>query len=98
MLFLLLALYYLNPTVAVPTPLTVVSGAQSESSKSYDLGNTRTLANIVWSCLSTIFGCTLLAIHPNVPEPENAAETQSKTKFSKVVSVLKRFVKYEVTL
>ncbi|KAK0440701.1 uncharacterized protein EV420DRAFT_1315853 [Desarmillaria tabescens] len=27
----------------------------------------RTVSNIVWSCLATIFTCTWLAIHPNVP-------------------------------
>ncbi|PBK80300.1 hypothetical protein ARMGADRAFT_1040187 [Armillaria gallica] len=27
----------------------------------------RTLLNIVWSCLATIFACTWLAVHPNVP-------------------------------
>ncbi|KAK0209960.1 hypothetical protein DFS33DRAFT_1289497 [Desarmillaria ectypa] len=27
----------------------------------------RTLWNIVWSCLATIFACTWLAVHPNVP-------------------------------
>ncbi|KIM24450.1 hypothetical protein M408DRAFT_43981, partial [Serendipita vermifera MAFF 305830] len=34
----------------------------------------RTLANIVWSCLSTIFLCTWVAVHPNVhfrPEKQN---------------------------
>ncbi|PBK64317.1 hypothetical protein ARMSODRAFT_1054550, partial [Armillaria solidipes] len=27
----------------------------------------RTLLNIIWSCLATIFACTWLAVHPNVP-------------------------------
>ncbi|SJL00859.1 uncharacterized protein ARMOST_04173 [Armillaria ostoyae] len=27
----------------------------------------RTLSNIVWSCLATVFACTWLAVHPNVP-------------------------------
>ncbi len=27
----------------------------------------RTLLNIVWSCLATIFACTWLSVHPNVP-------------------------------
>ncbi|KIM28849.1 hypothetical protein M408DRAFT_39683, partial [Serendipita vermifera MAFF 305830] len=34
----------------------------------------RTLANIIWSCLSTIFLCTWVAVHPNVhfrPEKQN---------------------------
>ncbi|KAK0196711.1 hypothetical protein F5146DRAFT_1129506 [Armillaria mellea] len=27
----------------------------------------RTLSNILWSCLATVFACTWLAVHPNVP-------------------------------
>ncbi|SJK96891.1 uncharacterized protein ARMOST_00139 [Armillaria ostoyae] len=30
-------------------------------------GDQRTVLNIVWSCLATIFACTWLAVHPNVP-------------------------------
>ncbi|PBK87170.1 hypothetical protein ARMGADRAFT_876665, partial [Armillaria gallica] len=29
----------------------------------------RTLFNIVWSCLATMFACTWLSVHPNVPDP-----------------------------
>jgi len=29
----------------------------------------RTKINIIWSCLVTIFLCTWVAIHPNVPGP-----------------------------
>ncbi len=27
----------------------------------------RTLLSIVWSCLATIFACTWLSVHPNIP-------------------------------
>ncbi len=27
----------------------------------------RTVLSIIWSCLATIFACTWLAVHPNVP-------------------------------
>ncbi|PBK58881.1 hypothetical protein ARMSODRAFT_899977, partial [Armillaria solidipes] len=30
-------------------------------------GDRRTLLSIIWSCLATIFACTWLAVHPNVP-------------------------------
>ncbi len=30
-------------------------------------GDQRTLLSILWSCLATIFACTWLAVHPNVP-------------------------------
>ncbi|KIK64275.1 hypothetical protein GYMLUDRAFT_162048 [Collybiopsis luxurians FD-317 M1] len=31
------------------------------------IGSTRSTAGIVWSCITTIFACTWLAVHPNVP-------------------------------
>ncbi|KAJ7872767.1 hypothetical protein B0H14DRAFT_2344526, partial [Mycena olivaceomarginata] len=31
--------------------------------------NCRTFFDIVWGCLGTIFACTWLAVHPNVPAP-----------------------------
>ena len=30
----------------------------------------RTISNIVWSCLATIFSCTWVAVHPNIPCPK----------------------------
>lgn len=30
----------------------------------------RTMLDILWSCLVTIFACTWLAIHPNIPDPD----------------------------
>ncbi|KAK0475637.1 hypothetical protein EDD18DRAFT_1298165 [Armillaria luteobubalina] len=31
------------------------------------IGDKRTVLSIIWSCLVTIFACTWLAVHPNVP-------------------------------
>ena len=30
----------------------------------------RTRWNIIWSCLTTVFACTWVAIHPNIPDPD----------------------------
>jgi hypothetical protein len=35
-----------------------------------DIGHCRTIWNIIWSCLVTIFGCTWVAMHPNIPNAE----------------------------
>ena len=32
--------------------------------------NQRTLSDILWSCIATIFACTWLSIHPNIPAPD----------------------------
>jgi hypothetical protein len=34
-----------------------------------DLYQCRTVWNIIWSCVATIFACTWVALHLNVPEP-----------------------------
>lgn len=34
-----------------------------------DIDNCRTRWDVIWSCLTTIFLCTWVAIHPNIPEP-----------------------------
>ncbi|KXN90940.1 hypothetical protein AN958_03007 [Leucoagaricus sp. SymC.cos] len=40
----------------------------------------RTVLQIVWSCLATIFACTWVALHPNVPSPRHAGWTRLKRK------------------
>ncbi|KAJ7450795.1 hypothetical protein FB451DRAFT_1285150 [Mycena latifolia] len=35
-----------------------------------NINSCRTLFDIVWGCLSTIFACTWVSVHPNVPEPD----------------------------
>jgi hypothetical protein len=36
-----------------------------------DIHRCRTIGNILWSCLVTIFACTWIAIHPNIPSPDD---------------------------
>ncbi|KAG8853787.1 hypothetical protein FRB91_004383 [Serendipita sp. 411] len=36
---------------------------------SRDADDCRSLPNIIWSCLTTIFLCTWVSLHPNVPKP-----------------------------
>ncbi|KAF9265430.1 hypothetical protein L218DRAFT_1075552 [Marasmius fiardii PR-910] len=33
---------------------------------------TRTEYDLIWSCITTIFACTWLAIHPNIPSPKDS--------------------------
>ncbi|KAK0432796.1 hypothetical protein EV421DRAFT_1460040 [Armillaria borealis] len=51
--------------------LILSSMAQTRASQSNDEcsdeSSNRTTWNIIWSCLATIFACTWLAVHPNVP-------------------------------
>lgn len=34
------------------------------------IGHCRTVWNIIWSCLITIFACIWVAVHPNIPQPK----------------------------
>ena len=65
-MFLLLTVFYvLRRVFALPIPVIEDRSASSCT----DLGNCRTIWNIVWSCLVTTFACTWVAVHPNVPRP-----------------------------
>ncbi len=64
MLILLLAysLAYSNLSEAGP----ISSIENRELSSGGEQGSRRTIWNITWSCLTTIFLCTWVAIHPNI--------------------------------
>ncbi|EEB98059.1 hypothetical protein MPER_02499 [Moniliophthora perniciosa FA553] len=36
-----------------------------------DLGQCRSLSDVLWTCASVIFICTWVAVHPNVPHPKD---------------------------
>ena len=77
MIFLIL-LYYLSisSTLAVPTwhpPLPpAVSNFLPILIRENAPSNTRTIWNIIWSCLSTIFVIAWVAVRPNIPDPKDS--------------------------
>ena len=62
---------------ALPTdsrPLEIISTGNHVPSESIFIRDeskfdTRSIYNILWSCLSTIFACTWITVHPNIPAP-----------------------------
>jgi hypothetical protein len=64
-MLIILTLYYLasQAVQALPIP----ANNQLDSPSCYNVRYCRTVWNIVWSCLVTIFACTWIAIHPNIP-------------------------------
>ena len=61
-------------TLALPTDLRPPgilprSHFQSIFIRKEDKFDTRSIYNILWSCLSTIFACTWITVHPNIPAP-----------------------------
>ncbi|SJL18940.1 uncharacterized protein ARMOST_22543 [Armillaria ostoyae] len=57
--------------IFIPLFITRASGSQTSPDGDDGVpvctGDQRTLLSIIWSCLTTIFACTWLAVHPNMP-------------------------------
>ncbi|TDL14486.1 hypothetical protein BD410DRAFT_845985 [Rickenella mellea] len=53
-----------------------------------DLNNCRTKYDIVWSCLTTMFACTWVAIHPNIPAPYESSFEIGLRRFGIVIMAL----------
>jgi hypothetical protein len=58
------------PTTALPPPY-ASSLVESSSALSAcgDINDCRTMWGIIYSCVITIFACTYLSFHPDVPDP-----------------------------
>jgi hypothetical protein len=69
MLVLLLLYYLIQSAFAGAVPLPSIE--ERTTSSCNNLHGCRTIWNIIWSCLVTIFSCTWIAIHPNIPYPGN---------------------------
>src|SRR6267143_3193682 len=70
MLFLILV-YYLAQGVSIDaSPIPFINKRSLQSNPCTDLTHCRTVWNIIWSCLVTIFSCTWVAVHPNMPCPK----------------------------
>ncbi|KAJ7727059.1 hypothetical protein B0H16DRAFT_1697826 [Mycena metata] len=48
----------------------LLSRAATKASCDSTINSCRTLFDIVWECLATIFACTWVALHQNVPDPD----------------------------
>ncbi|KAJ7727104.1 hypothetical protein B0H16DRAFT_1331776, partial [Mycena metata] len=49
----------------------LLSRAATEASCDCTINSCRTLFDIIWGCLATIFACTWVALHQNVPDPNS---------------------------
>ncbi len=58
-------------------PISAVN-PQYISSSCNDLHHCRAIWNIIWNSLATIFACTWVAVHPNIPDPD---PKRAKAKF-----------------
>ena len=70
MLFLLFLYYMLHGPSIDAGPIPTIEHCSLMGNHCNDLVHCRTIWNIIWSCLVTVFSCTWVAIHPNVPCPK----------------------------
>ncbi|TDL14487.1 hypothetical protein BD410DRAFT_845986 [Rickenella mellea] len=66
-------------------PVTVARRATSSCD---DSSNCRTSSHIIWSCLATIFSCTMFAIHPSIPAPYESSFEVGLRRFGIFVMTL----------
>ncbi|KAF9035594.1 hypothetical protein BJ165DRAFT_1321660, partial [Panaeolus papilionaceus] len=48
----------------------------------------RSLWSIIWACILTLFACTWVAVHPDVPSPEYSGSTIVARKIGMMLSML----------
>ena len=70
MLFLLFVYYLVQGASIDGSPIPSLDPRSLDANHCNDLTHCRTIWNIVWSCLATIFSCTWVANHPNIPCPK----------------------------
>ena len=70
MLFLLFVYHLFQGASTDASPIPSFDSRSLAANRCNDLARCRTIWNIVWSCLVTIFSCTWVAIHPNIPCPK----------------------------
>jgi hypothetical protein len=71
MLLLYLFVHLLQSKTGGAAPLAVSNSPEPRAllDACDDIDNCRKLFDIVWGCLATIFACTWVSVHPNVPPP-----------------------------
>ena len=70
MLFLLFFYYFVQGAFIDANPIPSVNNRSLAGNQCNDLAHCRTVWSIIWSCLTTVFLCTWVAVHPNVPCPK----------------------------
>lgn len=70
---ILLAFFYISFAFAFPTPSDFpTDNSPSLFIRSANIFGSRSIWSICWSCLATIFACTWVVVHPNIPGPNES--------------------------
>jgi hypothetical protein len=93
MLFIFLLTYALGRSIkAAPLALPSSSnGIQFRDVHTCDCSNApnqRSLFNIIWGCLVTVFACTWISVHPNVPSLSDSYLTIMRRRIRIMINAL----------
>ena len=70
MLFFIFVYYLVRGAYVDAGPVPSIDNGSLAGNRCTDLTHCRTIWSVVWSCLVTIFSCTWVAVHPNIPCPK----------------------------
>ena len=94
MLFLIF-LYHLALSIYA-NPIPPIISRSFEPNSCSDLSHCRTIWNIIWSCIVTIFSCTWVAVHPNIPCPK---KMEAKNRFQRwILNPILSFAEHRLLL
>ncbi|KAF7369967.1 hypothetical protein MSAN_00626500 [Mycena sanguinolenta] len=71
MLVILIVVHLLSQN-SKAAPFSHPPDARAITDSCKDIDSCRTLFSILWGCLATIFACTWVSVHPNVPPPDQS--------------------------
>ncbi|KAF7356018.1 hypothetical protein MVEN_00931200 [Mycena venus] len=71
-MLLFLFLIHLSFRNGYAAPVANLLNARVSIDSCDDINDCRKLFDVVWSCLATIFACTWVSVHPNVPSPDQS--------------------------
>jgi hypothetical protein len=93
-MLLLLAFYHFVFIAAVPLGDVPIENLSERSPTSCDdIDGCRKLIDIVWSCLTTIFACTWVSLHPNIPP---VSYTQDMGFWENWFHILEGFLRHQL--
>ena len=73
-MFILLPILYVSLKAIraspLPLPMDVSDASAGLQLQTYSCVDQRSITDILWSCFATIFACTWLSVHPNIPSSD----------------------------
>lgn len=85
MITTLILLAVFRPSSSAPLTPTVEPIWRRSGSDTSDAPDVRTILDIVRSCVATIFACSWVALHPNLPDPHISGWSRLKHRLGVVI-------------